>query len=283
MNRELATHLNSLYHLRFDSISSISLASHGTNSDPRSQITIGPLVAMTYFSDYEPDARPPNLKADRGPWITAGKWLACIPAAELVMIEEHTPEELARVAKDEEYTLETAEERMRLSQARLRELMNLASVYCGVPEDPSLSPNTFSLRLHDFRLSNFLIDEDTGHITGFIDFEATGTAPLWVCTQMPSWLEPERVSGWPVKSPEDAAEGAALREAFLDVVDQLDAQYDKSDSWRGAYERGQPFQFLLGSCQMGWAAPFRVPQKLVEVLRWAVTHPGQTATFPDDY
>jgi hypothetical protein len=259
------------------------MASHGTDSEPGNRFTLGPLVDMTYFFDYEPDARPPNLKADRGPWPTASKWLASLPAAELAMIQGAIPEELARVAKESSIKPGEARERMRKGQARLHQLINMASVYGGVPEDPSLSPNTFSLRLHDFRLSNFLIDEHTGHVTGFIDFEATGTGPLWACTRMPDWLEPPDVSGWPFKSPEDAARRATLREAFLDVVDRLDAQYDTSDSWRGGYERGEPFQSLLFYCQLGWESPISVPETLLEVLRWATTHPGQAATFPNDF
>lgn len=186
----LATHLSALYHLRFPTIGSIYMSSPSIPASNKSEFTIGPLVSMTYFDEYDAHARQPNLNADRGPWKTASEWLVSIPAAELTWIEGHVPEELDRGIKEWDIDPGDVHERMRSGQVRLREFMKIASIYSGVPEDESLSPYTFSLRQHDFRQSNFMINEHTGQVTGLIDFEATGTAPLWACAQMPSWLEP---------------------------------------------------------------------------------------------
>lgn len=43
--------------------------------------------------------------------------------------------------------------------------------------------------LDNFRLSNVIINTDSGRVTGFIDFEAATIAPLWEYAVIPRWLQ----------------------------------------------------------------------------------------------
>jgi hypothetical protein len=276
LTKDIAKHLNALYHLRFPKIG--SLQKDGTG------FSIGPLVSMTYFDeDFDDVTRPPALNAERGPWTDARKWLQSIAGTELSAVKDKdsVEREVKRFVKRTGKRREDANALLPQGKRRLGQLVQLAAQYAGVPDDPSLSPSAFTLKLHDFRPTNFFIDEKTCKITGLIDFEAVGTAPLWACAKVPSWLELYDVSGWPSRGTETQEERAQLRKVFLDEMDQLDSQHpEHPDRWRLAFERGGPFRGLMYWSEYGWSLGCELEGRLEEALKEAINHPGRTVIYP---
>jgi hypothetical protein len=82
--------------------------------------------------------------------------------------------------------------------------------------------------------------DESGHVTGIIDFEGTTIAPLWECALLPRWLQDP-------DDPESSYEGGSaesrqtLRALFLEKVE--------NGEWRAFYEKGKPFRLLCDRLQ----------------------------------
>jgi len=109
--------------------------------------------------------------------------------------------------------------------------------------------------------------DDSGRVTGIIDFEGATIAPLWQCALLPRWLQnPE--------DPESTYEGGsaesrqALRALFLEKV--------RNEEWKVLYEQGKPFRLLSDRLQLKlavWASD-DMEAWVDERLAWAKDHPG---------
>ncbi|KAG1809108.1 uncharacterized protein BJ212DRAFT_616460 [Suillus subaureus] len=156
----------------------------------------------------------------------------------------------------------------------MRKATELCSVHPGdmlIPANITTPQRPFSLKLDDFRLSNIMIDTDSGRVTGFIDFEAATIAPVWECAVIPRWLQD-------ADDPESSYEGgtseerSVLRAAFLSVMEGS-ARYPE---WREAYDMGRPFRRLTDLLCFRvnvWASDY-YEIWVDERLEWAKTHPG---------
>ena len=116
------------------------------------------------------------------------------------------------------------------------------------------------------------INEDSGDITGIIDFEGATIVPLWQCALIPRWLQhPD--------DPEASYEGGSaderqpLRAIFLENI--------TNEEWHAAYENGRPFRILADRLmfQVGVWASDTSEQWVNERLAWSNHHSG--VGFPE--
>ncbi|KAF8812755.1 hypothetical protein BYT27DRAFT_7086344 [Phlegmacium glaucopus] len=156
----------------------------------------------------------------------------------------------------------------------IRNALELCTIYHGNIQNCGQGVCTtklFSLRHDDLRLSNIMIDE-SGNVTGIIDFEGATISPLWECALLPRWLQD-------LDDPEGMYEGGSLecrqtlRTRFLDKIGD--------GEWRTVYESGRPYR-LLGDhlfWQIAVWADRGMEQWVNERLSWAKDHPG--VGFPE--
>ena len=113
------------------------------------------------------------------------------------------------------------------------------------------------------------INENTGHINGYIDFEATTISPLWEVAEVPQWIpDPDGdTANWYGGTEEDQR---LLWETFHASVDKA----DKTGEWRRAYERGAPFRRLITYLGLGVANWKGSEGWIDERLEWAKANPG---------
>ncbi|KAM6498531.1 Protein kinase-like domain containing protein [Amanita muscaria] len=171
-------------------------------------------------------------------------------------------------------------ERLRRGQQVLEILKELCEIYPGdtsVYEGATTPAQRFSLRLDDFRLSNVMIDKESGKVIAFIDFEGATIAPLWDCAMVPHWILPsylEESSGFGL--PKHARE--ALYMHFIDVINRSDG----SGEWHLAHTKGRPFRLLIDHLQfyVGVWEDEECRSWVDSRLSWAKMHPG--VGFPDD-
>ncbi|KAH8829746.1 hypothetical protein DL96DRAFT_1438472, partial [Flagelloscypha sp. PMI_526] len=101
------------------------------------------------------------------------------------------------------------------------------------------------------------IDEETGTVTGLLDFEGTMLVPTWQAAAVPQWI-PDPTSdmaGWYGGSP---GEQVRLWNLFHQTMKIL------SPEWEEAYKKGKPFREVAGRMAMGvsvWSHP--------SLLEWA--------------
>jgi len=146
-----------------------------------------------------------------------------------------------------------------------------------VYEGATTPEQRFSLKLDDFRLSNIMIDKESGKIIALIDFEGTTVSPLWDCATVPRWILPSNLEeSSAIGLPKDTRE--ALYRHFLEVVSHL----DRSGEWHLAHTKGRPFRLLVDRLpfQIGVWADESVERWVDDRLSWAKTYPG--VGFPDD-
>ncbi|KAG8739860.1 hypothetical protein FRC10_005055 [Ceratobasidium sp. 414] len=220
---QVAEHLATLSSLQFERAGSL----YPSTDDPR-QFKVGPIVSLPFYHMVDgvvehPDM-PPNvrvaLNALRGPFVSASDYLASYLEATLLkanLTRQTVPGPTS--PEDPVSAHENAHEVARLA-------LELCRSYPGdrsVPWPISTPRQPFTIMLDDFRLANILIDEATGRINGYIDFEATTVVPF---------------TNWYGGTPEDQR---ALWRAFHTTIDRHDHALTGGE-WRKAYELGKPFR-----------------------------------------
>ncbi|KAG2154085.1 hypothetical protein DEU56DRAFT_772851 [Suillus clintonianus] len=269
---QIAHYLLEICSLRFESAGSLYL------SPLSPHFVVGPIVSTPFYRALDGVVRIPNapvsqdVDSNRGPFSTVTEYLSSNLRAELDFISNNRSVVLSEL---HEYDpTQVAESRLELGERVMRKAIELCSVYPGdalVPANITTPRRPFSLKFDDFRLSNVMIDTDTGRVTGFIDFEAATIAPLWECAVIPRWLQD-------ADDPESSFEGGTsgerkvLRAAFLSAMEGS-ARYPE---WREACDMGRPFRRLTDMLYFQvnvWASNDQ-DIWLDERLEWAKTHPG---------
>jgi hypothetical protein len=114
--------------------------------------------------------------------------------------------------------------------------------------------------------------DDSGRVTGIIDFEGATIAPLWECALLPRWLQEPG-------DPESTYEGGpaeirrTLRALFIEKIG--------NEEWKVFYEQGKPFRLFSDRLQLElgvWASD-DMEAWVDERLAWAKDHPG--VGFPE--
>jgi len=116
-----------------------------------------------------------------------------------------------------------------------------------------------------------MIDE-SGQVTGIIDFEGTTIAPLWECALVPRWLLDPDDDDESMYEGGSAESRQPLRELFLEKV---------NEEWKVLYEQGKPFRrlsFRLRLQVFCWSQK-DMEEWVDERLAWAKDHPG--VGFPE--
>ncbi|KAG1847194.1 hypothetical protein DFJ58DRAFT_798363 [Suillus subalutaceus] len=256
---QVARYFLEIFSLRFESSGSLYL------SPLSPQFLVGPIISTPFYRALDGVVRVPdapiskNVDPNRGPFSTVTEYLSSNLRAELEFISNQPFH---------------PESRLELGERVMRKAIELCSVYPGdtlIPANISTPQRPFSLKLDDFRLSNVMIDTDSGRVTGFIDFEAATVAPLWECAVIPRWLQD-------ADDPESSYEGGTseernvLRAAFLSAMEGS-ARYPE---WREAYDMGRPFRRLTDQLyfQVNVWASNDCEIWVDERLEWAKTHPG---------
>ncbi|KAI5992533.1 kinase-like domain-containing protein [Pisolithus albus] len=273
---QVAEYLKAMFALRFDRAGSLYLSSPSEDD-----VYVGPIVSVPFFRASDgiirvPDADPPSyteLSQYRGPFSNATEYLQSFLRAELHIISRYRSTVLAEMKEADE---EVAASRLELGERGIRKALELCSVYPGnhQPGGPISTPEKpFSLCLDDFRLSNIMIDEESGDVTSLIDFEGATIAPLWECAVFPPWIQdPEDQEGAYEGGPAEDRE--KLREIFRKVMD--------SEEWSTLYEHGKlyrHFRLRLTLVVRPWAADY-MEKWVDERLAWAKLHPG--VPMPDE-
>ncbi|KAJ3860792.1 hypothetical protein EV359DRAFT_48465, partial [Lentinula novae-zelandiae] len=122
------------------------------------------------------------------------------------------------------------------------------------------------------------IDENTGHITGLIDFEGATIAPLWECAYMPRWLQ-DREEWDGTFEGGSSSERASLRKVFNDKMTEI----DPTGEWKRAHDQGRPFREFTNmlNYNVGVWANDDVENTIDEWLEWAKVHPGEGLSKAD--
>ncbi|KIJ33770.1 hypothetical protein M422DRAFT_264228 [Sphaerobolus stellatus SS14] len=251
---QVAQYLLEIFSLRFATCGSIYWT-------PQNGFHVGPIVntpfyrALDGFVRIPGDVKPHNPNPHRGPFSTATDYLLSFAKAEIAFLSENRSLAVSELGNDST----SGEQRLEQGERDI-----------STPESP------FSFKLDDFRLSNIMINEETGQVTGLIDFEGTTITPLWECAVIPRWLQPP-------DDPESSYEGGpaesriALRAQFLDTVDKSNL----GGEWRKAYELGRPFRELPSRLRYQvnvWASD-SLEEWVDERLEWAKAHPR--VRFPE--
>ncbi|KAJ6476226.1 hypothetical protein C8R45DRAFT_1009263 [Mycena sanguinolenta] len=258
---EVADYVLQLFRLRFDTGGSLY-------NSPDGKQFVGPIVSIPFYRALDGVVRLPrpvdrDIATYRGPFPNATAYLRSFLDAELRLVRDHRQHIL-------EHELDGDEERLEQGIRALSNAVQLSSVYPGdlCVSEPLTSPGQpFSLRMDDFRLSNVIIDKETGHVTGIIDLEGTTVAPLWECAYMPRWLQDPQEWGatYECGSAEDRE---VLRTLFLKKIQEL----DQTEEWIRAMERGRPFREFTNilNFQVGvWASQ---EEWVNERIEWAKNH-----------
>ncbi|KAJ7442127.1 hypothetical protein B0H11DRAFT_495506, partial [Mycena galericulata] len=238
---------------------------------PDGNAFVGPIVATPFYRALDGVVRfaepvDRDLAVYRGPFGVPSEYLRSFLDAELHLVEEYREHIL-------EHELDGDEESLEQGIRVLNKAVQLSSIYPGniCVSEPLTSPGKpFSLRMDDFRLSNIMIDEETGHITALLDFEGATVAPLWECAYMPRWLQ--SFTEWDGSheggSPE---EKETLRNVFLKAV----AEKDPSGEWIRALERGRPFRELTSRLSFNVGVWADMEEWVDERIEWARKYPGK--------
>ncbi|KAJ6447508.1 hypothetical protein C8R45DRAFT_948495 [Mycena sanguinolenta] len=228
---EVADYTTQLFRIRFETGGSLY-------SGPDGKGFIGPIVSTPFYRALDGVVRfaqpvDRDIALYRGPFHDASAYLCSFLNAELRVVEDQRQHIL-------EHEMDGDEERLEQGIHVLNKAVQLASVYPGdfCVSEPLTSPGQpFSLRMDDFRLSNIMIDEETGHVTGIIDFEGATVAPLWECAYMPRWLQDP--GEWDATHEGGSAEDRKiLRNLFFQKIEE----HDRTGEWIRALERGWPFR-----------------------------------------
>ncbi|KAI6028995.1 kinase-like domain-containing protein [Pisolithus marmoratus] len=276
---QVAEYLKAMFALRFERAGALYLSSP-SNDD----VYVGPIVSVPFYRANDGIIRVPDaeralhteLSQYRGPFSNTSDYLRSFLHAELHIVSQYRSIVLSELEEEDE---ETAASRLEIGERTLRKALELCTVYPGnnQPGGPISTPTTpFSLQLDDFRLSNIMIDESSGDVTGLIDFEGTTIAPLWECAVIPAWLQdPDDYEGGYEGGP--AEDRGVLREIFWKVMD--------SGEWNMLYEHGKLFRHfrLRLSLQVGPWASEGMEEWVDKRLAWAKLHPGVAMPEEDDY
>lgn len=120
------------------------------------------------------------------------------------------------------------------------------------------------------------IDKDTGKVNGYVDFEGTTTAPLWLAATVPQWIpDPDGdTASWYGGSPADQRR---LWDAFHITMDRCDPD------WRKAYQGGKLFGLWADHLELGveaWSSR-DVEQWVDARLIWASEERRQGIAMPE--
>ncbi|KAI0315672.1 kinase-like domain-containing protein [Amylostereum chailletii] len=131
--------------------------------------TVGRIVSMVFFWDKHSDQ-----DVDPGPFRSSHDWLA----SRLAFICNDAAETL-RTSDDEDDREEAVE-----SQALAERLVRLLPTIFPPQVD---APERTVIHHDDLSFHNLLVDE-TGQLTGIVDWECVSALPLWKACQLPSFL-----------------------------------------------------------------------------------------------
>ncbi|KAG8826065.1 hypothetical protein FRC17_008430, partial [Serendipita sp. 399] len=206
MTVDVAMALRELFSLRFSQSGSLYV-------DKDHSITVGPIISAPFYQTLDgevrfPDIPLPDLSQFRGPYSLTSQYLASSLHAEFFIVEQLHDSVLTE--------FEGSEEKLDTAYRVMKKALDLVHIYPGDQPlktgeggellwNPEQKGDPFSLLLDDFRLSNIMVEAPSGKVLGFIDFEATTTAPLWRCATVPSWLDTE-------EDTEEDGEAASLRQ-----------------------------------------------------------------------
>lgn len=132
--------------------------------------TVGRIVSMTFFWNQHS-----TQNVDRGPFVSSHDWFA----ARLAFVLNDAVETF-RTSDDEDERNE-AFESQKLAQSLLRILPSLFPPQPDAPEKTVISHD-------DLSFHNLLVDE-SGRLTGIIDWECISALPLWKACQIPAFLQ----------------------------------------------------------------------------------------------
>ncbi|EQL01923.1 kinase-like protein [Ophiocordyceps sinensis CO18] len=284
---QVSEHLADLFSLRFEKAGSIycvpSESSPSVSSTASDAYEIGPVVTGPFFRALDGilDCCATNLQTSsssrlhslRGPFTSAGDYLAHYLRALLFKCAEFPKETMRQLGDDEEAKGDSDREQKREALQRAERVLGKGIQLCTIyPGDASVFPGgsstpeqLFTLRLDDFRLVNIIIDEHTGKVNGYVDFEGTTTAPLWLAATPcgSAQLPPDDIYVPPQHQP-------------INPEDRCDAE------WRKAYQGGKPFRRWADYLELGVEAwSFGHVERWVDArLAWA-SERGQGVAMPE--
>ncbi|KAG9122032.1 hypothetical protein FRC07_001757 [Ceratobasidium sp. 392] len=274
---DVARYLASLFEHRFSSGGSLYIDSH----DPL-RFEVGPIVSVPFYRALDGEPRVPaedwaSLRDQqapfRGPFNQVTDFLLSVVRAELNFLELHRsfaiPPGLKHPRGGEAAVAEGEEV--------LRKALDLYPLFPGnMPVySPMTSPDKpFSICLDDFRLSNTMINETTGKVTGLFELEGTTIAPTWACGVVPGWLVEENHADW-LSGDESGHVRAQLRQTFMDTINEV----DPSGEWARAQSVGRPYRYLINVSK--YFVPWGYRKEYVDaLLEWCKTNPGKIYTGP---
>ncbi|CAL1709019.1 unnamed protein product [Somion occarium] len=161
--------LAKLYDHPFLGIGNVYPGECSPDKDTTERLVIGPIVSMVFFWDKHYDQDVP-----RGPFKSSYGWLA----ARLTFILNDAAETLR--TSDDEDDIEEAEESQKLAERLIRLLPSLFTQDVEAPERTIIHHD-------DISFHNVLVD-DSGQLTGLVDWECVSALPLWKACQFPSFL-----------------------------------------------------------------------------------------------
>lgn len=133
--------------------------------------SVGRIVSMAFFWDQ----RAKQQDVARGPFRSSADWLA----ARLALVVNEAAQTLATSADEDD--LDEAEKTLALAR---RLVTLLPAVF---PPSEELEPEVTVIHHDDLSFHNLLVD-NSGQLTGIVDWECVSALPLWYACQLPSFL-----------------------------------------------------------------------------------------------
>ncbi|QRV95171.1 phosphotransferase enzyme family protein [Ceratobasidium sp. AG-Ba] len=276
----VARYLIALFKQRFSTGGSLYISSEASHT-----FVVGPVISVPFFRALDGKPRVPanewpllriEQESFRGPFATVTDYLLSAVRAELNFLKLYRPYAMPAHLEG----LERGKQAMADGELALLKALELYPLFPG--DMPVYSPmpspeQPFSIRLDDFRLSNIMIDESTGKVTGLIDFEVATIAPTWACAALPGWLvEEDHEDRLPGEESDDIR--AQLRQTFMAAISEA----DPTGEWERAQSAGRPYRYLLG-CSNYFVVPWGYRLEYFDaLLEWCKTHPGEIYAGPVD-
>lgn len=257
--QQLAEYVFELFSIRFSTIGSLlPINSAGLPSQEP-----GRVVTKDFFWN-----RRWAMEVPRGPFNSVLEWMKALMT--LNRLENHEDIEHAENSLDEdaEYELEEAEN-TRDTLDRLEEL--LPRLFPTAEAEPT------TLTHPDIHLGNILVDE-TGNISGIVDWECISTVPVWGSCYLPKCLSREERHEEP--DPERYArnedgtinslyydhlkdyETTHLREIFLTRMQEL------SPEWMGIHLRPSPKIDFYDAMSLQWTLQTDTLNWVPKIIEW---------------
>jgi hypothetical protein len=202
------------------------------------------------------------MDMNRGPWSTSLDFVLALIEQEISFL--HSNQYAAAAAYNRDHRGKLVSRTSSIYRKQLESLGQLARLLISTHRNPE-SVSKFVASHADLNMDNIFVGKH-GEVTGLIDFEFSGSYPLWYAVGFPDWISDEWLDDDDRISHE--LEGMDLPTSCIGELESLRSIY-REEIGRGgedlgrALGEGRELRLLLRAASSQWV-------ELPKILRWMV-------------